>query len=146
MLENGINIKIFGSNWNIHELFNYTYDIKPKNGEEYFSTIAHSKICLAFLSKLNRDDYTRRNFEIPATGSLMLSERTEELTSFFKENEEAVFFSSKEEALEKIIWMLNNEKESEIIALKGRYRAFQSGYDIDSRVKHLIYQINGKAE
>ncbi|WGU68927.1 glycosyltransferase [Capnocytophaga canimorsus] len=45
-----------------------------------------------FLSKLNNDQYTRRCFEIPACGTMMLSERTPTLQEFYTENEEIVFF------------------------------------------------------
>ena len=91
LLENNIKVKIFGPGWNVGPLSKqYCYDkpILPIYGDDYFRAIKQSKICLAFLSKLNRDVYTRRNFEITAMGTLMLSERTKELTNKFKKKTE----------------------------------------------------------
>jgi spore maturation protein CgeB len=140
LLDNNVNVKVFGPGWDGKKLSsNYNYDrvITPIYGEDYFKTIIQSKMCIAFLSKLNRDVYTRRNFEIPACGTCMVSERTDELKQLYKEGEEALFFNNKEELLHKV--KLNN---SDYIGKNGRLRALTSGYDINSRVEKLIKAIN----
>ena len=46
--------------------------------------------CSFFLSKINNDSYTRRNFEIPAMKKV-LSEYSDELNKIFIEGKEMIF-------------------------------------------------------
>ncbi len=48
-----------------------------------------------FLSKINKDSYTRRNFEIPAMKKVLLSEYSSELSNMFIEDKEMVFLETK---------------------------------------------------
>ena len=86
---------------------------------------------------MNNDKYTRRCFEIPACGTMMLAQKTNELKSLYKEGTEAAFFSGKEDLLDKIIFYLQ-ENRYNIIGEKGKIRAIKSGYDVNSRVKEFI--------
>jgi len=107
LLNNGINIKVYGTLWDKSNLVN-KHEIKPLFNKDYFGYIKSSKIALAFLSKLNRDVYTRRNFEIPACKVQMLSEYTSHLHYIYTNEKSVKFFRNKEEALNQIIQMLNN--------------------------------------
>ena len=50
---------------------------------DYNKAISASKIALCFFSRLNRDTYTRRCFEIPASGTFLFSEFSEDLGSLY---------------------------------------------------------------
>jgi spore maturation protein CgeB len=144
LLESGISVKIFGTGWDIsalHHSYGYN-EIIAVYGNDYYQMLYASKINLAFLSDLNEDVYTRRNFEIPGMGGLMLSERTSELESFFKEGEEAFFFSSKIELLEKVKFILDDNLLQVKIRLNAKKKSIEGGYDIDSRVKKLMIDLN----
>jgi spore maturation protein CgeB len=65
--------------------------------EEYIKTINGMEIALHFLRHGNRDEQDSRTFEIPACKVFMIAESSELHLQLFKENEEAVFFSSKKE-------------------------------------------------
>lgn len=139
LLENGVNVKVYGTGWgnqSLSENYKHDRDISPLYGEEYFIAIIKSKMCLAFLSKLNRDVYTRRNFEIPACGTCMVSERTKELESLYIPNKEALFFSNPKELLYKI----KNERSLDI-GMHGKLRAQREGFDVNKRVLELINNI-----
>ncbi len=140
LIENGVDLKVYGSGWNPKDLHpNYKYGrIIPILDQEYFLELKKSKICLAFLSKLNQDVYTRRNFEITGIGSLMLSERTKELTDLFDEGTEAEYFSNKYELLNKIKILLNDENKQKNIRLHARLKVKKAGHTIEERVKKLI--------
>lgn len=145
LLENNIKVRIFGPRWNrsrVSEKYQYG-EIKPIFGDDYFKTIIESKVCLAFLSKLNRDVYTRRNFEIPGCGTCMLSERTEELTEMFIPNKDALFFSNKEEALSQARIALANYIA---IGESGKERVKEIGGDIDSSFSKLLKEIEAHNE
>jgi spore maturation protein CgeB len=147
LMEAGIQVKIWsGKNWPRQALGRF-YDclqpIEPALSNDYTKALCGSKICLAFLSKLNRDTYTRRCFEIPACGRLMLAERTEDLQKLFREDEEACFFSSNEELVEKVRWLLANSETREHIALAGMHRVWVDGHDVNSRTNNeFITQIS----
>jgi spore maturation protein CgeB len=96
----GFSLKLFGPDWDSVLLksswLRHLHPVQPARGELYSKAITGAKISLCFLSKLNRDTYTRRVFEITALRSLLMSEFTEDLATLFEEDREAVFFRSKE--------------------------------------------------
>ena len=142
LINAGINIKIWGGKYWTRQVLGNIYDqlypIQPALGYDYAKALCGAKICLCFLSKMNRDTYTRRCFEIPACGRLLLAERTDDLLSMFKEDEEACFFSSDKELVEKVKWLLANPDIRERIAAAGLRRVWIDGHDVFSRSKTLL--------
>lgn len=142
----GIHVKLWGGHYWSRAVLGNLYDILspivPAEGDEYGKALCGAKICLCFLSKLNRDTYTRRCFEIPACGKAMLAERTVDLMEFFKEDEEACFFSSTEELVSKAQWLINNPDIRESIAQAGMRRVWADGHDVASRVKYFLSRVN----
>lgn len=107
-------------------------------GEDYARALAGAQICLCYLSKLNRDGYTRRCFEIPAAGRVMLAERTDQLLAMFREDEEACFFSSREELIEKARWLMGDAALRTRIAEAGRARVWADGRDVASTARRFL--------
>lgn len=107
-------------------------------GEDYNKALCGARIALCFFSRLNRDTYTRRCFEIPATGTLLLSEYSDDLANLFKEGLEADYFRSREEMLEKINFYLVNNRQRSLVASAGLKRVHQDGHDIRSRLATLM--------
>lgn len=143
LLANGVQVKLYGTGWDAAAL-NLSRDaqpIAPIHGSGYYHALLNARIALGFLSKLNRDEYTRRSFEIPGCGALMLCERTEAMQALFEEGREAVYFSSKEELLEKTQMLLADEDLRQRIAAAGQTRCQKSGYDVRSRVKDWMTRI-----
>jgi hypothetical protein len=138
----GIRVKLWGGHYWSRKVLGDLYDslspIVPAEGEDYAKALCGAKVCLCFLSKLNRDTYTRRCFEIPACGKVMLAERTDDLMQFFKEDEEACFFSSPEELVRKAQWLINNPDIRERIARAGLRRVWADGHDVVSRAKYFL--------
>jgi len=112
-------------------------------GKEYREGIWKSKINLAFVTKSNEDDVAHKVFEIAACGSFLLAERTAGHLAAFKEDQEAVFFSSIEECAEKAGYYLDHAAEREAIASRGRERAVSSGYDNDTQLKRVLLKLDG---
>ena len=107
-------------------------------GEEYNKALCGAKVALCFLSKLNRDTYTRRCFEIPATATLMLSEYTEDLAGLFRASEQADFFRSKDEMVEKLKRYLTDDALRTRVAHAGRECVVESGHDVVSRMGQVL--------
>jgi len=136
----GIKLEVVGPDWKNSKTINID-SIKysaPVDSYEYVRLLNNSKIALAFLSKKNNDVYTRRNFEITAAGTFMLSERTEELQEIFIEGKECDYFSSKEELLDKVNFYLKNSVAREKIASAGYEKCIRSGNSNIDRAKEII--------
>ena len=124
------------------DIYDQLVPIVPAEGDAYGKALCGAKVCLCFLSKLNRDTYTRRCFEIPACGKVMLAERTDDLMQFFKEDEEACFFSSPEELVLKAQWLINSPDIRECIAQAGLRRIWADGHDVARRAKYFLSEVN----
>lgn len=146
LLDNNIDIRIWGGQkWNEvlkHKNYKGISPIHEIHGIEYYKLLANSKICISFLSKLNRDEYTRRSFEIPASASLMLSERTKYLENIYIENREIIFFDNKKDLVEKIKFLLANPSLIDEISHNSSVKVNILGGDINFRAKYFIEQLH----
>ena len=97
-------------------------------GDDYARALTGSKISIGFLRKACPDQHTTRTFEIPACGSMLLADRTQEHQEFFEEGKEAEFFDSCEELLEKTKFYCSNESARKRIAKGGYKRCIEGGY------------------
>ncbi len=109
--------------------------------ESYRQALSGARIGACFFSKWNRDQYTRRTFEIPACGLLLLSERSPWMETHFEEDREAVFFSSPEEFVDKARFYLKNETARKRIASAGHHRVHADGHDIHSRLRQWLAEV-----
>ncbi|WP_197527716.1 CgeB family protein [Posidoniimonas polymericola] len=108
-------------------------------GDTYAECLSRSRISLGLLrTTLYPDQHTTRTFEIPACGSMLLAERTDEHKSFFEEGREADFFSSDEEMIDKVRFYSNNPEARDRIARNGRERCLNSGYSYFERLKPAL--------
>jgi spore maturation protein CgeB len=111
--------------------------VRPVLKREYNLALNGSKICLVFLSHLNRDTYARRSFEIPAAGSMMLSEYTDDLASLYVEGKEIEFFRSPRELLEKARFYAREDEARRRIAAAGRARLLRDGHEALDRSRQV---------
>ncbi|MDO9318876.1 MAG: glycosyltransferase [Gammaproteobacteria bacterium] len=145
---NGFNLRLYGPpyEWNHllrkSEVLKHLAPVRLVWGEEYNKALCGAKISLCFFSKLNRDSYTRRCFEIPATGTLMLSEYSDDVASLYTEGEETDYFRNKEELLLKISRYIGNESLRCRVAAGGRKRVIEDGHDIVSRMKTVLDHVS----
>ena len=106
--------------------------------QDYNKALCGAKIALCFYSKLNRDTYTRRCFEIPAAGTLLLSEYSDDLASLYRVGEEFDMFKTKYEMINKITLYLSNEELRGRVAATGNHRVKIDGHDIVSRMGKVL--------
>jgi spore maturation protein CgeB len=108
---------------------------------DYREAIWRSRINLSFLTHSNQDEFVHKSFEIAGCGGFLLAERSEGHLQRFKEDEEAVFFSTYEELSEKIRRYLPDEAARQRIATAGNLRAARDGYHNDKQVGLIIERI-----
>lgn len=142
LVRQGFRLRLFGPEWGSKlsdspEL-KTMLPVHSLPGKEYNKALCGAKIALCFFSKLNRDTYTRRCFEIPATGTLMISEYSDDLASLYVEGEEIDFFRSKEELIQKLKLYLGDEKLRQTVAANGYRRVMSDGHDVVSRMKQVL--------
>lgn len=144
----GYKLKIFGPPYEWNKLLQkskFLEHLSPVRlvwNLDYTKAISGAKIALCFFSKLNRDTYTRRCFEIPAIGTMLLSEYSKDMTSLFIEKKEVELFRTKKQMIEKIKFYIENEKERKKLAKKGQARILNGGNDVNSRMTNVIKWVN----
>jgi len=144
--EFGVPVTVSGALvWKQHLTAEAAAGIYSRPGElikdAYREGIWRSKINLSFLTHSNRDEFAHKSFEIAACGGFLLAERSQGHLDRFVEDEEAVFFSTIEECVEKIRRYLPDEAAMARIAAAGRARAERSGYHNDRQVGLIVERI-----
>lgn len=139
----GIRVRIWGDSWekmsSRHP--NLAIEYAPLHGDRLAKACGAFKINLGFLRKINRDQQTTRSVEIPACGGFMLAERTDEHLDLFEEGEEAEFFGSCEELLQKCRRYLHDNEARTRIARRGYDRCLRSGYSNAERLRKALHVI-----
>ena len=110
--------------------------------DDYARALTGAKISLGFLRTVWPDQHTTRTFEIPACGSMLLADRTDEHREFFEEGKEAEFFSSEPEFLDKVKFYSSGEPARARIAEAGYRRCIEGRYAYVHRLKNVLETIN----
>jgi spore maturation protein CgeB len=145
-IESNIPISISGPTKQWHKMLPSKYikkidPIVPLHGKNYVTAIQSSNVSLAFYGKANFDNHGIRTYEIPACGSLLLSQDTSKVRELYKVGSECDVFDSFNDFIEKIDFYTRNLKIRNEVALAGNRRGILSGYDIYSRAKDFIRDI-----
>lgn len=96
--------------------------------DDYARAVSGAKIGLGLLRRVCPDQHTTRTFEIPACGSMLLADRTDEHSEFFAEGREAEFFASGEELIDKLRFYDRHDGARERVAEAGRQRCIDGEY------------------
>jgi spore maturation protein CgeB len=110
--------------------------------DDYARALTGSDIGLGFLRKVCPDQHTTRTFEIPACGSMLLADRTEDHQGFFEEGQEAEFFDSIDEMIDKLKFYTLNEAARKRIATGGYQRCKRAGYAYICRLNGALKMLN----
>jgi len=147
LVDAGVRVRLFGTNWPARTLERLRIGkgpVQPVRGVEYRKALCAASMALCFLSRLNRDVYTRRIFEITACGTLLVSERTSELERWFADGSEAVFFSSPTELVSRVHALLAMPEMVDDIAAAGCARVHADGHSVDGRMEQLLSIVETK--
>jgi hypothetical protein len=106
--------------------------------DDYARALTGAAVGLGFLRTICADQHTTRTFEIPACGSMLLADRTDEHRDFFAEGREAEFFSSEEELLDKAGFYARDEDARLRIARAGLQRCIDGRYAYIHRMNDAL--------
>lgn len=139
IVREGFHFRLFGPEWDRvarrSHLLKTLEPVRALNVDEYGRALCGAKIALCMFSTLNRDTYTRRCFEIPAAGTFMLAQHSEDLATMFREGEEVAFFRNEEELVTKLRYYLAHPEERMRVAQAGYCRVVEDGHDLYSRTR-----------
>lgn len=110
-------------------------------GDDYLRVLRESRIALGLLTKWVPETTSTRTFEIPAVGTFLLAERTEDHLALFEERKEAEFFSCDEELKDKIRFYLKHDEARRRIAGAGRDRCLRSGYSSKDQLLRVLAHV-----
>jgi spore maturation protein CgeB len=144
-------LRIWGNQWEKRVARNLDESVMGLGitGDDYTRAICASSIGLCILSESRTgassgDRITARTFQIPACGTFMLHERSEEIGNYFDESVEAEFFESADELAQKVTSYLNNHENRSRVARAGLERSLESDYSIDRRMREAISAIESR--
>jgi len=128
--------------WDKYNLISFPQQIinkfqKPLYGIDMFQVLQNSKISL----NVHVDDAKKfaaniRMYEVTGVGTCLLTERKKDIKEYFTPGYEIVTYKSKEEALEKVKYLLENEKKIEQIAKRGQERTLKE-HTLEKRIKKI---------
>jgi spore maturation protein CgeB len=133
-----------GDPFRIHrdEILTSAWQSSEVYDDDYARALTGSRIGLGFLRKVCPDQHTTRTFEIPACGSMLLADRTDEHREFFEEGKEAEFFASPAEMLEKVKFYSGNETARARIAQAGYARCIEGRYAYVHRLRTALESVH----
>jgi spore maturation protein CgeB len=150
LVELGVPLSIYGNRW--HKAPEWPVLRSAWRGEglyaddDYARAIQCARINLGLLSKGNRDTTTQRSFEIPHLGAVFCAERTADHRQLYKEDEEAVFWSTPEECAEKCMELLEDGPRRIRLAANGRYRCLQNKTTNEAVMTQILNRTLGVEE
>ncbi|MDO8738396.1 glycosyltransferase [Candidatus Deferrimicrobium sp.] len=133
----GIRVETFGPGWTNG----------PLPTGEMVRTYSRSHVNLGFGGVAgHKDTYCLkgRDFEVPMSGGLYLTEAYEELEQFYEVGKEIVTWSGVEDLVEKIRWLLSNPEAAAAIRQAGHRRAL-SGHTWEMRFDRVFRVIGALA-
>jgi spore maturation protein CgeB len=137
----GIPVRVWGANWS-RGLRSYSPNLQIEyatlSEDSYRLAVNGFDINLGLLRNSNRDTQTARSVEIAACGGFLLAERTAEHQALFREDSEAVYFSSTEELIGKVRQYLSDELGRRTIARNGFRRAVSAPYTYEAQVGYVL--------
>ena len=107
-------------------------------GNQFSRAICSFDLNLGFLNKQNLDTLNTRCLAIPACGGFLLAERRGDLPRLFKEGQEAEFFESTEELIDKVRFYQKNHHLREKVAAAGRERCLRDDYSATATLKEIV--------
>lgn len=114
----------------------------PKYGPNFSQKISQINLNLVLLNSDNRDLHTCRSFEVPASGGLVLGERTSEHELLFEDMKDGLLFTGVDELFDKADYVLSNPSFGESLRYAGYSRITSAPNKYSDRAKQILEQLS----
>lgn len=144
LLQNGIDVTLAGIGWESFVKFHKSEYLHYLGdgvfGDKYVEAISSCLYAWGAVSKWIPEKHTTRTFEIPACKTALLTERNEEIESFFSEDE-VIYYEGLEDLIEKIKYYNTHSQELQTLVEKGYKKVQSGGFDYESIMKKLLIKM-----
>ena len=143
LVDLGVPLSIYGDRWQKAPEWTVLHSCWRGGGlygDDYARAIQCAKVSVGMLSKGNRDLTTTRSFEIPYLGGVLCAERTVEHAQLYREDQEAVFWSTPDECASKCMRLLQDEQYRKSVAIKGRNRCLHNNTTNEAVLAQILYK------
>lgn len=146
LLDSGISVTLAGIHWKKFVTKNRSNSKLNYLGTglysaEYAKVISASQFGLGLLSKIIPEKHTTRTFEIPACGTVLITEDNSEIRSYFS-SDEVIYFNQIEQIPELIIQHQNNPGETKVKIKRSMQKISQLQVDYESILRNVLDRAN----
>ena len=140
LMDNGVNIKLFGFGWNDYSEFKEIYG-GPLGKDEMINVVKQSKINLSLTKDHSGVPHFKgRVCEMGSYKEFLLVEKSPAFSELFEEGKEIVSFSNYEDLLKKVNYYLKNDAEREKIA-EATYNKILNNYHFGVELNNLLKEV-----
>ncbi len=107
LANNGIEIDVYGNDWNKFVIHKNITSHPPVYEHEQWKTLRKYRVQLNLMRIHNLDSHNMRTFEIPCIGGIQLAPDTKEHQLFFEVDKEVFLYTTLEECVSKIDYLLS---------------------------------------
>ncbi len=146
LLAAGVTVRVGGQRWGHFARRhvanpNFQFIGTEVFGAQYVSEYASASVGLGLLSKKFPELHTTRTFEIPACKTVLATERNEDATRFFAEDE-ALFFNDYHDLARRVSELLSQPEKIAAISAKGYQRVLADGRDYSSVLSAVLQRLS----
>lgn len=145
LLAAGIPVRVGGQGWDRflrsqgHQSL-LTFEGARVFADRYTEVLSSATVGLGLLTRRFPELHTTRTFEIPACGTALATERNEETSNLFSENE-AVFFSDYDELANRLAAVWQTPEVLESMARRGLEKVRSAGRDNDTVMRQALQRV-----
>lgn len=135
----GIELDLYGHNWNKYINHDKVKIYEPVYENEFWKTLYKYRVQLNIMRKHNLDSHNMRSFEIPGVGGIGLFPETYEHLNFFEKDKEVFMYTSLENCVKKIKYLISLENNvAKKIRKAAANRSVNSKYTYQDRAKFVL--------
>jgi len=110
LLENGIEVHLYGNNW--HKFINNKLAVihKPVYGHDFYKTLRMYRVQLNIMRVHNLNSHNMRSMEITGVGGVLLAPKTADHLAFFEVEREIFIYDDNKSLVHEVKRILNLEK------------------------------------
>ncbi|WP_224994862.1 glycosyltransferase [Cesiribacter sp. SM1] len=142
LIQAGIHVSLVGYGWKT--FFQKNFKCKELEylgdkiaGEAYGHLLSSAYFGMGLLSKRFPEKHTTRTFEIPACGTLLLTEKNLETLSFYSA-EEVAFYTDVQDLIQQIIYLKTHKDELKKRTERGHEKVKEAGYAYTTLLKAVL--------